>query len=138
MATVLLRPIYLQGNYRLTLYQKTLHIAVGTCIAAFVNIVACMVLIPRSGIHGAAFALYFATVAVSLYMFATSLITSIDYRRGLRDWPAYLVVVLCSICLCLTESRAMSALVLLASMLVSGLYLAARLGVLRIFRDRTS
>ena len=49
LAAHLIMPIYLQANYRLTLYEKTRVLATGTLIAAITNIVFNVYLIPPNG-----------------------------------------------------------------------------------------
>lgn len=73
IGVTLLRPLYLQGNYRLMVYKKTYHIATCTFIAAVLNIVLNVCLIPSYGMWGAAIAMYISNCFLSMYIVAVSM-----------------------------------------------------------------
>ncbi len=80
IGTVLIQPLYLEGNYRLTVYQKTHQIAISSFLGAGLNILFCILLIPSQGIFGAAVALYISSCALSAYILITSM------RAGQISW----------------------------------------------------
>lgn len=75
MGTILLRPLSVQGNYRLTAHKRTGYIATVTMVGAAVSIGMNVLLVPAHGIWGAAVALYVSngivalgTLVVSMYI----------------------------------------------------------------------
>jgi len=71
--------IYLQANYRLTALEKTGTIAMGTVTAAVINSLANVVLIPKMGLLGAAYATFISYFFLAFFMFVISY-----YRAGDR------------------------------------------------------
>jgi len=97
MGTVLLRPLYLQGNYRLTAYNKTHYIAVASFLGACLSIALNFLLIPRYGIWGAAMALYVASALVSAFILVVSLRVSRILLRQQHSLRLYLISALGSL-----------------------------------------
>ncbi|MHC4260542.1 MAG: lipopolysaccharide biosynthesis protein [Planctomycetota bacterium] len=97
MATVLLQPLYLEGNYRLTVHQKTHHIASSSLLAAGLNVALNFLLIPPYGIRGAAIVLYVSSFFRSAYILVISMHAgSIPWRQH-RGLPVYGVCVVGSL-----------------------------------------
>lgn len=72
LAAHLLNPLYLQGNYRLTLYEKTKLLAVCTVIAAAVNVGSNLLLIPAFGLVGAAASTFLSYLVLGCAVFFSS------------------------------------------------------------------
>lgn len=73
LAAHLLMPIYLQANYRLTLHEKTRILATGTVIAAIVNVLFNLYLIPKMGAEGAAIATFLSLLVLCGIVFFFSM-----------------------------------------------------------------
>lgn len=69
----LLKPLYIQGNYRLMVYKKTHHIATCTFLSAVLNTVLNVLLIPRYGMWGAAITMFITNFFLSFYIMTVSL-----------------------------------------------------------------
>jgi len=98
LGSMLTRAIYLQGHFRLVLYERTSLIALGTLIAAGLNIGLNFLLIPLYGLKGAALALVLANAALAVMLYGASMwIGRVPLRDvyGLRiiALTAYVVVV---------------------------------------------
>jgi O-antigen/teichoic acid export membrane protein len=81
--------VYLQGNYRLTAHEKTGVIAISTFIASVINVVVNMLLIPRLGIMGAAYATFISYIFLSVFMFFLSYKKAGVADHGSRDVMLY-------------------------------------------------
>ena len=92
MGIVLFQPLYLQGNYRLTIYQKTLHIASSTFLGSVLNVLLSILWIPSHGIWGAAMALYIANLFQGGYIFAVSM------HVGDIRWRQKNILSTCAVC----------------------------------------
>lgn len=90
MGTILLNPLYLQGNYRLTAYKKTGYIAIASFISACLIIALNYLLIPPYGIWGAALAMFLANLLLTSIILGVSIrVTKVPFRH-IRAIPAYL------------------------------------------------
>ena len=87
LAAHLLMPVYLQANYRLTLHEKTRVLATGTVIAAISNILLNIVLIPHSGVAGAATATYISLFILGVIVLVASVqFTGVTWKE-IRSLP---------------------------------------------------
>ena len=97
MGTILLTPLYLQSNYRLTSHKKTSYIAAASFLSACLSIGLNFLLIPRYGIWGAAMAMYIS----NFFLCAGTLVFSLRIARiPLRQQyslPAYVTCTLGSL-----------------------------------------
>lgn len=73
LGSTITRAYYLQGNYRLVVYRKTMYIAICTIISALLNIVLNIYLIPTQGVKGAALALLISNIFLACFMYAISI-----------------------------------------------------------------
>lgn len=97
IGTILLNPLYLQGNYRLAAHKKTGYIAIASFISACISLLLNFLLIPRYGIWGAAVAMYIANGALCAIIMGTSLrITRVPMRHQ-HAIPASLICVVASL-----------------------------------------
>ncbi len=92
MGTILLRPLSIQGNYRLTTHKRTGYIATVTMLGAAVSIGLNVLIVPQYGIWGAAVALYFSNGIVAV---GTMLISLYVARIPLRDQVTLPVGAMC-------------------------------------------
>lgn len=76
LGAVLIQPLYLQANYRLTVHQRTKYIALSSMIGAISNLLFCYLLIPKYAVCGAAIAFYISNVIMVLFILISSLIVS--------------------------------------------------------------
>ncbi len=76
LGTILLNPLYLQGNYRLTAHKKTEQIAVASFLSAGLSLVLNYALIPPYGIWGAAMAMYISNLILCAIVVGVSLKTA--------------------------------------------------------------
>ena len=97
MGTVLLQPLYLQGNYRLTVYKRTGYIAAVTFLASSLSIILYFLMIPSYGIWGAAMALYLSNFFLSACMLGISIRIARISVRQLYSKPIYLICALGSL-----------------------------------------
>lgn len=82
LAAILSRPVYLQGNYRLVVYERPRFIASGTLLAGAVNMVACWLLVPRLGLLGAGYAFFLSSILLAVYLYLASLfVGGVPWRR---------------------------------------------------------
>ncbi len=122
MATVLVQPLYLEGNYRLTVYQKTHHIALSSLLAAGLNVTFNFLLIPSYGIWGAAIVLYVSSFFRSVYILAISMRAGAIPWRQQRGLPVYVVCAIGSLSVVLANQTGSAIVILLmVSLAVSGL-----------------
>ena len=91
MGTILLTPLYLQGNYRLTAHQKTGYIAAATFLGACLTIALCFLLIPRYGIWGAALGMYISNFVLCASILAASIRTARNPISQLCSSPTYVI-----------------------------------------------
>lgn len=91
MGTILLTPLYLQGNYRLTSHKKTGYIAAASFISAFLSIGLNFLLIPRYGIWGAAMAMYISNFFLCAFILIISLRVSKIPLYQQSSFPTYLM-----------------------------------------------
>jgi O-antigen/teichoic acid export membrane protein len=71
-----LLPLYLQSNYRLTVYNQTKRLAIASAAALLVNVVVNVLLIPELGGYGAAIATVVGHAVLAFYAFRESIKTS--------------------------------------------------------------
>lgn len=124
MGTVLLTPLYLQGNYRLTAHKKTGYIAAASFLGASLSIALNFILIPRYGIWGAAMAMYIS----NFLLCASILVASISIARiPLRQQysvPTYVICTIGSLSVLLFGNRpGIAILALLIVFLASSVFL---------------
>ncbi len=112
LASTLVWPIYLQGHYRLMVYRKTPWLALSTFLAAVVNILLNLALIPRLGVQGAALALLFSNLFLCLLLYAVSVRSGRLPWHSIRGLPGVAVVVACSLGLAFAESTPICVLLL--------------------------
>ena len=91
MGTILLTPLYLQGNYRLTAHKKTGYIAAASFLSACLIIALNYLLIPSRGIWGAAVAMYIANFLLSAIVLVVSIRTARIPLHQLHSVPAYVL-----------------------------------------------
>lgn len=97
VGTILLNPLYLQGNYRLAAHKKTGYIAIASFISACISLTLNFILIPRYGIWGAAVAMYVANGALCAIIMGTSLKITRVPMRNQHAIPASLICVVASL-----------------------------------------
>ena len=97
MGTILLTPLYLQGNYRLTAHKKTGYIAAASVLSACFSIVLYFLLIPSQGIRGAAMAMYISNFLLCASILATSLRIARISLRQQYSFPTYVICTLGSL-----------------------------------------
>ena len=120
MGTVLLTPLYLQGNYRLTAHTKTGYIATSSLICACLSIGLNYILIPRYGILGAAFAMYISNFALCAFILIASIRIAQIPLRHLYSLPLYGVCVTGSLSVILLANKTeMSILMLMVVFLTT-------------------
>ncbi len=96
IGTILLNPLYLQGNYRLAAHKKTGYIAVASFLSACISLALNFLLIPRYGIWGAAVAMYIANIALCAIIMGTSIRVTRVPLRNQHAIPASLICVVAS------------------------------------------
>ncbi len=93
MGTILLRPIYIQSNFRLVANERTHYIANASFVGAIVSIAFNFWLIPLYGIWGAAVALFISNFFFCGYTLFISLrVAKLSWRED-RSLPTYLICV---------------------------------------------
>jgi len=130
MGTILLNPLYLQGNYRLTAHKKSAYIALASFLSACLIMALNYLLIPAHGIWGAAMAMYIANLGLSGMVLAMSIRTARVPLRELRSIPAFILCPLAATAAVLWAGDTTPAIVvLLAVSLVCGAILFRSLPV---------
>ena len=125
MATFLLAPLYLQGNYRLTAHRKTGYIAIASLFGACISIIFNFMLIPSRGLWGAAMAMYISNFVLMVGILTASIrMTGIPFN-ALRILPEYAIYILVSFSvLVLADHPGIAIFSLLAGLLTSLGFLA--------------
>ena len=117
LAAHLLMPVYHQGNYRLTLHQKTKVLATGTIVAAGSNVVLNLMLIPVFEMKGAAIATFFSLLVLSGIVFFSSVKSTDAQIKNLKSFPALVATALCTLLLVLIQ-RDLVSIVIFTSLAV--------------------
>lgn len=87
--------IFFQSNLRLAIVEKTGAIATGTVLAAALNIVLNIILIPQLGLRGAALATFFSYMLLSIYLYTLSCIkTGLSIKKQDNLFLFFFVVLL--------------------------------------------
>ena len=113
MGMVLVQPLYLEGNYRLTVHQKTHHIALSSFFGAGLNVALNFLLVPTYGIRGAGIVLYVSSLFRAVYMLVTSMhVGAIPWRQQ-RGLPVYGVCVAGSLSVVMANQTGSAIVILL-------------------------
>ena len=105
MGGVLLRPLYLQGNYRLTACERTGYIAAASFLSAFLSLALNLLLIPSRGIWGAAMAMYITHFFLATCILVVSLRIAHIPLRQQYSWPTYIICSLGSLAVIIWADR---------------------------------
>ncbi|MFC1735909.1 lipopolysaccharide biosynthesis protein [Candidatus Hydrogenedentota bacterium] len=116
MGTILLTPLYLQGNYRLTAHKKTGYIAAASFLSACLSIALNYLLVPSHGIWGAAMAMYVSNFLLCGIILVVSIRTARISLHQLYSMPVYCLCSFGSLCVLLWAND--SALAILALLMV--------------------
>lgn len=112
LAAHVLHPLYLQGNLRLMLARRSRVIMYGSAAAALVNVAGNMVLIPRAGVVGAAYATFISIVLLAALVLGSSLLTARVSIRQMVGTPVLLVALVSAVVTALFAGRPASYLAL--------------------------
>lgn len=99
LLSILIIPFYHQGNFRITLKNKTLLLPLASGIAAIINIIFNILLIPRIGILGAAY----STLASNITIMLLTNVISYNFIK-LRNFFSIIFITIGSILLFITKS----------------------------------
>ena len=123
LAAHLLMPIYLQANYRLTLYEKTRILATGTVIAAVANVGCNILLIPRFGAQGAAIATFLSLIVLCGIVFFFSLRYTGVRWSALKNAPVLITTIIGTALLVFIPVQGLSIPIFLCLVLVTSIQL---------------
>jgi len=119
MGVVLVQPLYLEGNYRLTVHEKTHYIALSSFFGAGLNVALNFLLVPTYGIRGAAIVLYVSSFFRGVYILGMSVrVGGIPWRQQ-QGLPVYAVCVIGSLSVVVANQTGSATIVLLIICLVS-------------------